>query len=70
MACSRRRASPRPIIDRLADLTRAAVAAPDVQQALIKSGFETIADSGARQQVMANELKRWAPVIKAANFKT
>ena len=63
---------PKPIIDRLAQLTKSMVAEGDVQQALIKSGFEPIADSGpeAAQQVVADELKRWAPVIKATNFKT
>ena len=62
---------PRPIVDRLAALTKAAVAEKDVQDALIKSGFEPIADSGpdSAQQVVASELKRWTPIIKATNFK-
>lgn len=62
---------PKPIIERLAQLTKAAVAENDVQQALLKSGFEPISDSGpeAGQQVVVSELKRWTPVIKATNFK-
>jgi tripartite-type tricarboxylate transporter receptor subunit TctC len=62
---------PRPIVDRLAALTKAAVAEKDVQDALIKSGFEPIVDSGpdSAQQVVASELKRWTPIIKATNFK-
>jgi tripartite-type tricarboxylate transporter receptor subunit TctC len=63
---------PKPIVERLAQLTRAALAEKEVQQVLIKSGFEPIMDSGpdAGQQMVASELKRWAPVIKATNFKT
>ena len=62
---------PKPIIDRMASLTRAALAEKDVQDALIKSGFEPITDSGpeAGQQMVASELKRWTPVVKATNFK-
>lgn len=63
---------PKPIVDRLGQLTKAAVAEKDVQQALLKSGFEPIGDSGpeAGQQMVASELKRWTPVIKATNFKS
>jgi tripartite-type tricarboxylate transporter receptor subunit TctC len=63
---------PKPIIDRLGQLTKAAVAEKEVQAALIKSGFEPITDSGpeSAQQVVASELKRWAPVIQKTNFKS
>jgi tripartite-type tricarboxylate transporter receptor subunit TctC len=63
---------PKAIVDQLAQLTKAAVAEKDVQQALIRSGFEPILESGpeAGQQMVASELKRWSPVIKATNFKT
>jgi tripartite-type tricarboxylate transporter receptor subunit TctC len=63
---------PQPIIDRLAQLTKAAVAEADVQKTLLKSGFEPITDSGpeAGQQLVASEIKRWTPVIKATNFKS
>lgn len=63
---------PQPIIDRLAQLTKAAVAEADVQKALLKSGFEPITDSGpeAGRQLVASEIKRWTPVIKATNFKS
>ena len=63
---------PKPVIERLAALTKAALAEKDVQDALIKSGFEPITDSGpeAGQSVVASELKRWTPVIKATNFKS
>ena len=63
---------PKPVIDRLAQLTKAALAEKEVQNALINSGFEPIANSGPEegQQMVASELKRWAPVIKATNFKS
>jgi tripartite-type tricarboxylate transporter receptor subunit TctC len=63
---------PKAIVDRLAQLTKAAVAEKEVQQALIRSGFEPILDSGpeAGQRVVESELKRWTPVVKATNFKT
>ncbi len=62
---------PKAIVDRMAGLTKAALAEKDVQDALIKSGFEPIVDSGpeAGQQMVASELKRWTPVVKATNFK-
>lgn len=62
----------KPIIERLAQLTKAAVAESEVQQALLKSGFEPIMDSGpeAGQQMVVSELKRWTPVIRLTNFKT
>jgi hypothetical protein len=43
-----------------------------VQKALLKSGFEPITDSGpeAGRQLVASEIKRWTPVIKATNFKS
>jgi tripartite-type tricarboxylate transporter receptor subunit TctC len=63
---------PKPIVDRLAQLTKAMVAEKDVQQALLKSGFEPIDDSGpdAGQQTVASEVKRWTPVVKATKFKS
>ena len=62
---------PKPIIERLAALTKTAVAENDVQQTLLRSGFEPIADSGpdSAQGVVVSELARWRPVIKATNFK-
>ena len=62
---------PKPIIERLAQLTKSMVADNDVQQTLIRSGFEPLVDSGADsgQRVVASELARWTPIIKATNFK-
>ena len=63
---------PKPIIDKLGQLTKAALAEKEVQAALIKSGFEPITDSGPEpaQQVVASEFKRWIPVVKATNFRS
>jgi tripartite-type tricarboxylate transporter receptor subunit TctC len=63
---------PKPVIDRLAQLTKTALADKEVQDSLLKSGFEPIANSGPDegQRMVASELKRWTPVIKATNFKT
>jgi tripartite-type tricarboxylate transporter receptor subunit TctC len=63
---------PKPIIERLAQLTKAALAEDEVQKALLKSGFEPITDSGpeAGLQLVTSEIKRWTPVIKATNFKS
>jgi tripartite-type tricarboxylate transporter receptor subunit TctC len=62
---------PREIVDRLGRLTREMVVQDDVQKALLKSGFEPIDDSSpeAAQKVVADELARWTPIIKATGFK-
>ena len=62
---------PKPIVERLAQLTKSMVADNEVQQTLIRSGFEPLVDSGAEsgQRVVASELARWTPIIKATNFK-
>jgi tripartite-type tricarboxylate transporter receptor subunit TctC len=43
---------------------------PDVQKPMISSGFEPVLDSGpaAAQRMVASELKRWMPIIKATGF--
>ena len=62
---------PKPVINRLGELTAAALEDKEVQATLIRSGFEPITKSGpeAAQQVVASELKRWVPIVKATNFK-
>jgi tripartite-type tricarboxylate transporter receptor subunit TctC len=61
---------PKAIVDRLAQLTKAAVAENDVQQTLLKSGFEPLTDSGpeAAQRVVAAEYARWTPIVKQIGF--
>ena len=62
---------PKDIINALADETRAAMADPQVQKLMIKSGFEPVLDSGpeAAQQEVASEYARWTPIIKKLGFK-
>ena len=62
---------PKDIIKALADETRAAMADPQVQDLMIKSGFEPVLDSGPEpaQQEVAGEYARWTPIIKKLGFK-
>jgi tripartite-type tricarboxylate transporter receptor subunit TctC len=62
---------PKPIVDRIAQLTLAAMADEEFQKPMITSGFEPIIDSGpeASQRMVASEIERWAPIIKATGFK-
>jgi len=62
---------PKAIIDQIANETRAAMADPQVQDQMIKSGFEPVLDSGpeAAQRELLSELARWTPIIKATGFK-
>jgi tripartite-type tricarboxylate transporter receptor subunit TctC len=62
---------PKPLVERFAQVTRAVMADPDVQKPLITSGFEPILDSGpeAAQRLVSDELARWAPIMKATDFK-
>ncbi len=62
---------PRPIIDQIAQQTRAIMADGDVQKALIQSGFEPVVDSGPDEtnKMVASELARWTPIIKSTGFK-
>jgi tripartite-type tricarboxylate transporter receptor subunit TctC len=62
---------PQPILERITQLTRAAVTDEEVQKSMITSGFEPIVDSGpeAAQRMVADELARWTPIIRATGFK-
>ena len=62
---------PKAIIDQIAAETRTAMADPQVQDQMIKSGFEPVLDSGpeAAQREVLSELARWTPIIKATGFK-
>jgi tripartite-type tricarboxylate transporter receptor subunit TctC len=64
-------AVPQPILNRVAELTRTAMADDAVQQSLIRSGFEPIVDSGPEpaQRMVADELARWVPIMKSTGFK-
>jgi tripartite-type tricarboxylate transporter receptor subunit TctC len=62
---------PKPLVERFTQATRMLMAEPEVQKPLIASGFEPILDSGpeAAQRLVADELARWTPIMKAADFK-
>jgi len=62
---------PQAVIDQIATATRQAVADAELQKVLVSSGFEPILDSGPEQtrQFVADELARWVPIMKSANFK-
>jgi len=62
---------PKTIIDRIGEATRVAMTDETLQKPMIESGFEPILDSGpeAAQRMVASELARWTPIIKATGFK-
>lgn len=64
-------ATPRAIVDRIAEATRAAMADADFQKVLVASGLEAIPDSSPEQakRFIDEETARWGPVVKAAGFK-
>jgi tripartite-type tricarboxylate transporter receptor subunit TctC len=64
-------ATPKPIVDRIAEATHAAMVDADFQKVLIASGLEAIPDSNSEQakRFIAEETARWGPVVKAAGFK-
>jgi len=64
--------TPRPIVDRISQLTRTALADPAFQNTLVQSGFEPVLDSSPdkAQSFIEQEHKRLVPVIKAAGFKS
>jgi tripartite-type tricarboxylate transporter receptor subunit TctC len=61
---------PKPIVDRIAQLTKTMVAESEVQQTLLNSGFEPLTDSGPEeaQRVVAAEYARWTPIAKQIGF--
>jgi tripartite-type tricarboxylate transporter receptor subunit TctC len=64
-------ATPRPIIDRIAAASQAAMADPEFRKVLTASGLEAVADSDSdkAKRFMTGEIARWEPVVKAAGFK-
>jgi tripartite-type tricarboxylate transporter receptor subunit TctC len=64
-------AVPRSIIDPIAQATKALMVDNEFQQRLFASGFEPIFDSGPEdaQRLVVDELARWMPIMKAADFK-
>jgi tripartite-type tricarboxylate transporter receptor subunit TctC len=60
-----------PIVDRLAAATRSLMVDDDFTRVLIASGFEPSAEAspGDARAFIAEEIRRWTPVMQAANFK-
>jgi tripartite-type tricarboxylate transporter receptor subunit TctC len=65
------RATPKAIIDQVADATHKALAAREFQQAFLSLGFEPALDLGPEQtrRVVAQEITRWTPLIKSIGLK-
>ena len=63
--------TPRPIIERLSQVTRKALSDEGFQNTLIQSGFEPVLDAGPEkaQRFVDQEHDRLLPVIKATGFK-
>ncbi len=63
--------TPRPIIERLSQVTRKALSEEGLQKTLIQSGFEPVLDSSPEkaQRFVDQEHERLIPVVKATGFK-
>jgi tripartite-type tricarboxylate transporter receptor subunit TctC len=59
------------IVDQLASATRKLMADEAFDRLLVDSGFEPTAQSGPveARQLVADELRRWTPIMQATNFK-
>jgi tripartite-type tricarboxylate transporter receptor subunit TctC len=59
------------IIDQLASATRKLMADEAFDKLLVASGFEPTSESGPAQarQLVADEVRRWTPIMQATNFK-
>jgi tripartite-type tricarboxylate transporter receptor subunit TctC len=59
------------IIDQLAGATRKLMADEAFDKLLVASGFEPTSESGPLEarQLVADEVRRWTPIMQATNFK-
>jgi tripartite-type tricarboxylate transporter receptor subunit TctC len=64
-------ATPKPILDRVAAASRAAMADAEFRNVLATSGLEPVPESDPDQakRFMDEEITRWGPVVKASGFK-
>ena len=62
---------PAAIVDQLVRASRALLAQEDFVKVLVGSGFEPMAQSGPDEarRLVADELRRWTPIMQATNFK-
>src|SRR4051794_38615956 len=63
--------TPRPIIEQVAAVTHEVMADKDFQNKLIAAGFEPVTDSGPEKttKFVADELKRWTPLLKTSGIQ-
>ena len=63
--------TPKPIIDRLNEVTQQAMADEQFQNELLRLGFEPVRGAGPEKaaQIFQGELKRWTPMLKAGGAK-
>jgi tripartite-type tricarboxylate transporter receptor subunit TctC len=63
--------TPKPIIERLAKITQAAVAAKDFQHKLQSAGFESVINFGPERttKYLSDEFVRWTPILKQSGLK-
>lgn len=64
-------ATPKPVVDRVAAVTRAVMAGAEFRTVLATSGLEPVSDSdpAGAKRFMDAEIARWGPVVKASGFK-
>ncbi len=62
---------PQQIVDQIAAATRKIMAEADLQNLLVKSGFEPILNSSpeATRAFITAEIARWTPIVKATGFR-
>jgi tripartite-type tricarboxylate transporter receptor subunit TctC len=65
------KATPKPVIDRIAQATAIAMEDHDFQGVLIKSGAELVrkSDPASAQELVSREGERWEPIISALGIK-
>jgi tripartite-type tricarboxylate transporter receptor subunit TctC len=63
--------TPKPIIERVAQATRALLSAPDYQQLMTDAGFEATPESSPEEfrAILAADVALWTPVVKALGLK-
>ena len=64
-------ATPKSIVEQIAQASHELLTSRDYQQMLIETGFEATPDSNPEEfrQALAADIEHWAPVVKALNLK-
>jgi tripartite-type tricarboxylate transporter receptor subunit TctC len=64
-------ATPKPVIDKVASVTRAITTDKDFQQKLVAAGYEPLVGMGPPEtaKFVQEELTRWTPLLKASGIK-